>query len=99
MPITSSAKKANRQAERRREYQENFNREHGITPQPIKKEIRKNIFEEIKKPSDVAKEMERLSKKDRRSAAKELEAMMLEAAANLEFEKAAELRDILKTLA
>ncbi|OGF92623.1 excinuclease ABC subunit B [Candidatus Giovannonibacteria bacterium RIFCSPLOWO2_12_FULL_43_11c] len=87
------------ETKRRREYQENFNREHGITPRQIKKEIRPSIFEEIKKTSDISKEMEKLSKKDRVSAKKDLEKMMLEAASNLEFEKAAKYRDVLKTLA
>ena len=55
--------------------------------------------EEIKKTTDITKDLERLSKKDRLSAKTELERMMLEAASQLEFEKAAQYRDILKTLA
>ncbi|MDP3785295.1 MAG: excinuclease ABC subunit UvrB [bacterium] len=97
--VTQSMQKTIDETKRRRKYQEKFNREHGITPRPIKKEIRPSIFEEIKKPTDVSKELERLSKKDRLSAKKELEKMMLEAASQLEFEKAAQYRDILKTLA
>ncbi|OGF74098.1 excinuclease ABC subunit B [Candidatus Giovannonibacteria bacterium RIFCSPLOWO2_02_44_8] len=97
--ITESMKFTIDETKRRRAYQEKFNREHGITPRQIKKEIRPSIFEEIKKPTDISKEIEKLSKKDRLSAKKDLEKMMLEAASSLEFEKAAKYRDILKTLA
>ncbi len=101
--ITESMRITIEETRRRREFQEKFNLKHNITPSAIKKEIRKSIFEEIRsaswRTSNIAREMERLSKKDRKSAAKELETMMLHAASNLEFERAAELRDILKTLA
>ncbi|MEK7085271.1 MAG: UvrB/UvrC motif-containing protein, partial [Patescibacteria group bacterium] len=100
--ITESIRLTIQETKRRRAYQERFNREHGITPSPIKKEIRPSIFEEIKTrdlKKEVAKELERLSKHDRLAAKRELEEMMLEAANNLEFEKAAEIRDVLKTLA
>ena len=97
--ITKSMQKTIEETKRRRAYQEKFNKEHGITPKPIKKEIRPSIFQEIKKTTDITKDLERLSKKDRLSAKTELERMMLEAAKNLNFEKAAQYRDILKTLA
>ncbi len=97
--ITKSMQKTIEETKRRRAYQEKFNRERGITPTPIKKEIRPSIFEEIKKPTDITKDLKRLSKKGRLTAKAELEKMMLEAANQLEFEKAAQYRDILKTLA
>ncbi|MDP3762972.1 MAG: excinuclease ABC subunit UvrB [bacterium] len=97
--ITKSMQKTIEETKRRRAYQEKFNLEHGITPKPIKKEIRPSIFEEIKKPMDITKDLKKLSKKDRLSAKAELEKMMLEAANQLEFEKAAQYRDVLKTLA
>ena len=97
--ITQSMRKTIEETKRRREYQEKFNKEHGITPKPIKKEIRPSIFEEIKKPTDISKDLKKLSKKGRLQAKAELKKMMLEAAAELEFEKAAQYRDILKTLA
>ncbi|MEK9166467.1 MAG: excinuclease ABC subunit UvrB [Patescibacteria group bacterium] len=100
--VTESMRITIEETTRRRRYQEEFNRTHGITPTPIKKEIRPSIFEETKTKDfekEIAKELERLSKKDRLSAKKELEGMMLDAATNLEFEKAAEIRDVLKTLA
>ena len=97
--VTKSMEFTISETKRRRAYQEKFNKDHGITPTAIKKEIRPSIFEEIKKTVDVSKEIEKLSKKDRIVAKKDLEKMMLEAAENLEFEKAAKYRDILKTLA
>ena len=71
---------------------------------PIVKKIRKGIFDEISKASalknfGLPEKLADLSKRDRLEAKNELEKMMLEAATNLEFEKAARLRDILKTLA
>lgn len=97
--ITTSIETTITETRRRRAYQKTFNRDHGITPQPIIKEIRPSMFEEIKKPTDYSKELLRLSRKDREAAKRELECLMLEAAAELEFERAAKLRDILKTLA
>ncbi|MBI2609754.1 excinuclease ABC subunit UvrB [Candidatus Giovannonibacteria bacterium] len=99
--ITDSIKFTIEETIRRRRYQENFNKKNGITPKAINKQIRPSIFEETKsagwRTDDLAKELEKLSKKDRLVAKADLEKMMLEAAARLEFEKAAELRDILKT--
>ncbi len=97
--MTDSMKRAIDETERRRKYQTAFNKKHGITPTPIKKEIRQNLFEGAKKlsrESALAK-----LKKEKRSATelkKEIEAEMLAAASALNFERAAELRDILKTL-
>ncbi|MBI2024406.1 excinuclease ABC subunit UvrB [Candidatus Giovannonibacteria bacterium] len=97
--ITKSIEYTVNETNRRRAYQEKFNKEHGITPTAVKKEVRPSIFEAEKKNIDVSKEIEKLSKKERITAKKELEKLMLEAAENLEFEKAAKFRDILKTLA
>ena len=101
--ITKSMQKTIEETHRRRKYQEEFNKKHGIKPMPIIKKIRKGIFDEISKASAVknygiTEKLADLSKKDRLEAKNELEKMMLEAATNLEFEKAARLRDILKTL-
>ena len=97
--MTKSMEFALRETERRRKYQEEFNKKHGITPKAIVKKIRPSIFEEAAKTVDVSKEIEKLSQKDRLAARRDLEKMMLEAAEALEFEKAAKYRDILKTLA
>ena len=91
--ITKSMQKTIEETLRRRKYQEDFNKKRGIKPMPIVKKIRKGIFDEISKASalknfGLPEKLADLSKRDR-----------LEAATNLEFEKAARLRDILKTLA
>ncbi|OGF64121.1 excinuclease ABC subunit B [Candidatus Giovannonibacteria bacterium RIFCSPHIGHO2_02_42_15] len=102
--ITKSMQKTIEETLRRRKYQEDFNKKRGIKPMPIVKKIRKGIFDEISKASalknfGLPEKLADLSKRDRLEAKNELEKMMLEAATNLEFEKAARLRDILKTLA
>jgi excinuclease ABC subunit B len=97
--ITNSMKKAIDETARRRKYQEEFNIKHGITPQPLKKEIRASLFEGAKKLTKKAA-ASALEGEKRSSAElkREIEKEMLEAAAELNFEKAAELRDLLKTI-
>lgn len=93
--VTESMQKALDETARRRQLQEQYNREHGITPETIKKAIRRGIEEEI-----AARKIER----DAGGAGSEaqyvtqeylaeLEKEMLEAAENLEFERAAAIRD------
>ncbi|OGZ46178.1 MAG: excinuclease ABC subunit B [Candidatus Ryanbacteria bacterium RIFCSPHIGHO2_02_FULL_48_12] len=95
--ITKSMRRAIDETTHRRTVQESYNREHGITPQAIVKEIRDWFIDE---PEDkLKKEIAEL--KEKRSVVElrtEIEAEMLKAAAELNFERAAELRDILKTL-
>ena len=94
---TNSMKKAAYETERRRKIQEEFNKKNGITPQPIKREIGENIFgdEEKKVKFDLTKMSKQMS---REKLKQELEEEMLGAAKNLDFEKAAELRDLIKNL-
>lgn len=97
--VTDSMKYAIGETERRRKYQMAFNKKHGIVPQPLTKELRASLFAGAKK---ISKDL--LVKKiagEKRSTAelkKEIEAEMLEEAARLNFERAAQLRDLLKTL-
>lgn len=81
-----------KETERRRGIQEKYNREHNIIPKTIIKEIRELISNnqelEEKKP-------EKLSKQELHSLIQNVEAEMREAAKNLDFERATELRDIL----
>ena len=82
------------ETERRRKIQEEYNIKHGITPKTIIKEIREVISNEDdakldKKPAD------KLSKKEKQDIMIKIENEMKEAAKNLDFEKAMELRDIL----
>jgi excinuclease ABC subunit B len=92
--ITGSMRAAMNETQRRRDIQEDYNREHGITPQGIRKAI-KDITERVKAvaegrtPYTVAP----IAKEDIARLIKELESQMKRASKNLEFEKAALLRD------
>jgi excinuclease ABC subunit B len=101
--ITDSMKKAMDETERRRAKQMAFNAEHGITPRGVEKKVKDiidgvySVEAERKKLVDEAK----VAMMDEKTLAKEikrLEKDMLEAARNLEFEKAARIRDELKEL-
>ena len=95
--MTVSMKEACGETERRRKIQEEYNRKHNIIPQSIQREIGENIFgEEAKKIKfDITKISKEMSKEKLKQ---ELEEEMLEAAKTLDFEKAAELRDLIKNL-
>lgn len=100
--ITESMDRAMKETERRRTIQIAYNEKHGITPQTIRKRIR-DVIEATKVAesqsdylTDVAKS--KMSKRDRESLIKRLETEMKEAAKNLQFERAAELRDAILEL-
>jgi excinuclease ABC subunit B len=93
--LTDSMKNAIDETYRRRKVQEDFNREHGITPQGIKKAI-KDIAERM--TTVVAEERAKydsshIPPEEVARLIKDLESQMKKAAKNLEFEKAALLRD------
>ena len=100
--ITNSMQRAMDETERRRNKQMAFNAEHGIVPQGVNKKI-KDIIDGVyqNEPTDrkALAESARIAMLDEKALAKEikrLEKDMMEAARNLEFEKAAKLRDELK---
>ncbi|KKS96520.1 excinuclease ABC subunit B [Candidatus Giovannonibacteria bacterium RIFCSPLOWO2_01_FULL_43_160] len=95
--VTLSMKKAISETDRRRVLQDEFNKKHGITPQQIVREINENIFgtSEKKIKFDLTKMSKSMSKEKLKQ---ELEEEMLEAAKTLDFEKAAELRDLIKNI-
>ena len=97
--VTPSMQKAIEETERRREIQLKYNKDNNITPETIKKEIRKSLTEQIK-ARKIAQQAVRLgdSEYDKVQLASQIEKEMLEAAQALEFEKAAFLRDQLKEL-
>ncbi|MHC4744014.1 MAG: helicase-related protein, partial [Planctomycetota bacterium] len=97
--VTPSMQKAIEETERRRKIQLKYNKDHDITPETIRKEIRKSLTEQVK-ARKVAREAVRLgdSEYDKVQLASQIEQEMLEAAQALEFEKAAYLRDQLKEL-
>ena len=90
--ISDSMKEAITETERRREIQMKYNEEHGIVPKTIIKEIRDVISnnQELEE-----KEPEKMSKKEKIDLMIKVENEMKEAAKNLDFERAMELRDIL----
>ena len=90
--ISESMDKAIKETARRREIQEEYNKEHNIVPKTIIKEIRDLISneEEIKE-----KKKDKLSKKEKLNMIENLTKEMNESAKRLDFEKAAELRDII----
>ena len=94
--MTYSMRNAIDETNRRREIQEAYNKEHGITPTTIKKAVRdliavsKAVAEtEVK----LKKDPESMSKKELKNLISQLEKQMRQAAADLNFEQAAELRD------
>ena len=94
--LTESMEKAISETNRRRKIQMEYNEKHGITPQTIKKSVRDvikaTVVEDISAKYDIGKEE---SIKD---VIAKLTEEMLKHAANMEFEKAAELRDKIKEL-
>ena len=90
--ITDSMQQAIDETARRRKMQEEYNKEHGIIPQTIKKEIREVISNTDTKESKGKK---KLTKKEIARNIENVEEEMREAARNLDFERAMELRDIL----
>ena len=92
--ITQSMQKAIKETNRRRQVQETYNKEHGITPQGIKKAI-KDITERVQTIADtrIPYSVSPVSKEEINQLVKQLESQMKSAAKNLEFEKAAIIRD------
>jgi excinuclease ABC subunit B len=104
--ITESMRRAMDETERRRNKQIAYNTEHGITPRGVVKRI-KDIIDGVYdadtsrqelKAAQIVAEYKVLDEKALTKKVKKLEKDMLDAAKNLEFEKAAELRDQLKQL-
>ena len=90
--ISDAMKKAIDETKRRRNIQEQYNKEHGIVPKTIVKEIRELITNNLEVEE---KAPEKMSKKEKQSLMISIEAEMKEAAKNLDFERAMELRDAL----
>ena len=94
--LTESMEKAISETNRRRKIQEEYNKEHGITPKTIQKSVRDaikaGIIEEAESKYNICKDesIEQVINK--------LTDEMLKYAANMEFEKAAEIRDQIKEL-
>jgi excinuclease ABC subunit B len=100
--ITESMRKAISETNRRRKIQSDYNKKHDITPKTIYKAVREVIEatktgEEIEK-YNVKQQKGKINKEEIKTIIEALEQEMKEHAKNLEFEKAAELRDRIKEL-
>lgn len=101
--ITGSMREAIKEVERRREIQLKYNKEHNITPKSIQKEIRKRLIEQEQEKKDIDLIIE-MGKKDillpdeKEDLIKKLRKLMKQAAADLDFETAAAIRDQIRSL-
>ncbi|MDO4476008.1 MAG: excinuclease ABC subunit UvrB [Lachnospiraceae bacterium] len=94
--ITESMAKAIDETKRRRQIQQAYNEEHGITPQSIKKSVRELIAiskDIAKQEKQFEKDPESMSEEELRKLIEKVQKKMLKAAAELDFETAARLRD------
>ncbi|WP_010647590.1 excinuclease ABC subunit UvrB [Oceanobacillus massiliensis] len=98
--ITNSMQLAIDETSRRRTIQMEFNEKHGITPKTIRKDVRDVIkatvaAEDKESDGGKARSLSKLTKKDKEKVLQKMEKEMKEAAKSLDFEKAAELRDVI----
>jgi excinuclease ABC subunit B len=97
--ISPAMKSAIDETERRRSIQQKYNEEHGITPHSVKKDIRDvieaTVPEEAEDTQAELRRPEEMTAKELDTLLKKLKKDMKEAAANLQFERAAELRDLI----
>ncbi|HUC90227.1 MAG TPA: excinuclease ABC subunit UvrB [Patescibacteria group bacterium] len=97
--ITASMRYTISETERRRKIQEDYNTAHGITPTGISKAIEKGLRPDLPEEAKRAKlDLKKIPKDEYKSLIKDLSAQMEMAAANLQFETAAELRDIISDI-
>ena len=88
--ISESMEKAIKETERRRKIQEQYNKENNITPKTIIKEIREVVTNQQQEEKEI-----KMSKQEKQNLMIRIEKEMKEAAKNMDFERAMELRDIL----
>ncbi|HJC83399.1 MAG TPA: excinuclease ABC subunit UvrB, partial [Candidatus Anaerostipes avicola] len=97
--VTDSMEAAISETNRRREIQDQYNKEHGITPQTIQKDVRDLIRisdDQEGAVDEYEKDIESMTKKELKEIIERLTKKMNQAAAELNFEEAAKLRDELK---
>ena len=94
--VTGSMRRTIDETNRRRKIQERYNKEHGITPTGVSKAVEKGLRPDLPEEAQKAKlDLRKIPKDEYGQLIKDLTAQMDMASANLEFEKAAELRDII----
>lgn len=98
--ITPSMQQAIDETERRRQKQIAYNQEHGITPETIKKAVYASLEATIAEDSAdyTAVEWKKMSAEERNRLIREMETDMMQAAQALDFERAAQLRDMIKEM-
>jgi excinuclease ABC subunit B len=94
--VTRSMKATMDETDRRRAIQEQYNTDHGITPTGISKDIEKGMRPDLPEEAKRAKlDLKKIPKDEYKALIKDLSGQMELAAANLQFETAAEIRDII----
>jgi excinuclease ABC subunit B len=97
--VTKSMQATLDKTNKRRQIQEAYNKEHGVTPRGISKDIEKGLRPDLPEEAKTAKlNLKKIPKEEYKHLIKDLTVQMNLAAANLEFEKAAELRDIIQDI-
>ena len=96
--VTKSMKQAIDETDRRRKIQNEYNKKHNITPKSIEKNIEESSLPHAQKSEQTKLDVKKIPKDEHPSLIKELTAQMNLASANLEFEKAADLRDLINEL-
>ncbi|MCL5784252.1 MAG: excinuclease ABC subunit UvrB [Patescibacteria group bacterium] len=100
--VTKSMKAAMDEVERRRKYQQEYNKKHNITPKSIEKALRERLIEKVEElEEELGKKdltIDDIPVKERKKMLENLEAQMKQAAEILDFEEAARIRDQIKEL-
>ena len=96
--MTGSMKRAISETERRRKIQDEYNKKHGITPRSIAKAVDEGLRAIIPKTEKPKLDLRKIPKDEYKNLIEDLTAQMELAAANLEFEKAADLRDLISEI-
>ncbi|QPI68510.1 excinuclease ABC subunit UvrB [Exiguobacterium sp. PBE] len=96
--MTDSMARAIEETDRRRSIQQAYNEEHGISPQTIRKDIRGVIRATVEAEEEALESLSTMKPAEREAAIAKLEEEMKQAARDLQFERAAELRDLILEL-
>lgn len=96
--ITNSMKEAIEITQKRRKYQDEYNKTHNITPKSVSRNVEDSLKLDDTEAIDRAMKAEKIPSSERAKIVKDLRKQMMEAADKLEFEKAAALRDEIKKM-
>ncbi len=93
--VTGSMQRTIDETDRRRKIQETYNKEHGITPEGIEKAIDKGMRADLPDSEKSKIDLKKVPKDEYKHLMRDLTSQMEMASANLQFERAAELRDLI----